>query len=99
MSTPTQFLVHERGDDVGVAVVDVVPGRASLGYLDGTDDETIVVSERIPLGHKVALVDLAEDHPVVEYGMRVGIARAAIAAGQLVHTHNLRSARWQTSVA
>jgi (2R)-sulfolactate sulfo-lyase subunit alpha len=35
---------------------------------------------------------------VLEYGVLIGLTRAPVAAGELVHTHNLRSARWQKSV-
>jgi hypothetical protein len=31
--------------------------------------------------------------------VRIGTASADIRTGQLVHVHNLRSARWQTSIA
>jgi (2R)-sulfolactate sulfo-lyase subunit alpha len=95
-------MAHHRGDHVGVAVMDVAPGPATIGYLDDTDashDEVLEIAEPIPLGHKVALVDLEADQPVIEYGTQVGVTRCPITAGHLVHTHNLRSARWQTSVA
>jgi len=51
----------------------------------------------IPLGHKVALRDIAASEPVTEYGEPIGLARVAITEGDLVHIHNLRSARWQHS--
>jgi (2R)-sulfolactate sulfo-lyase subunit alpha len=54
----------------------------------------IVVMERIPLGHKIALRDLAAESDLVEYGVRIGVTRAPIKSGTLVHVHNLRSARW-----
>jgi (2R)-sulfolactate sulfo-lyase subunit alpha len=43
-------------------------------------------------------VDLAADAEVIEYGVRVALARQPIKAGQLVHVHNVRSARWQNSI-
>lgn len=92
-----QFLVHNEGDHVGVAVQDVEPGRARAVYIDSNRDVEIDVSERIPLGHKVALSDLTAGAEVVEYKVRVGLTRQAIRRGELVHVHNLRSARWQMS--
>jgi len=58
----------------------------------------ITVRAPIPLGHKVALRDLATDERVTEYGETIGLARTDIAQGDLVHTHNVRSARWQRSL-
>jgi (2R)-sulfolactate sulfo-lyase subunit alpha len=91
------FLVHNEGDHVGVAVADVDPGHAQLAYMDTDRDDSIDVRQPIPLGHKVALIDLAADADVVEYGVRIGKTRSAIARGELVHVHNIRSARWTTS--
>jgi (2R)-sulfolactate sulfo-lyase subunit alpha len=92
------FLAHRAGDDVAVAVRDAEPGEARGAYLDGGTTVTITVRAPIPLGHKVALRDLAAGEPVTEYGESIGLARSAIARGDLVHTHNLRSARWQHSL-
>jgi (2R)-sulfolactate sulfo-lyase subunit alpha len=82
-----------------VAAQDVGRGQADVGYLDGSPTETVEVNVDIPLGHKVALRDVAEGEDVIEYGVRVAIASAEISKGDYVHTHNVRSARWQNSVA
>lgn len=89
------FLIHKRGDDVGVAVVDIEPGRPAVGvFMD--DDSTIEVAARdaVPLGHKIAIAEVASGEPVIEYGIPIGKASAALTPGAHVHTHNLRSARW-----
>lgn len=93
------FLAHKSGDAVAVAVRDVEPGNAVVGYLDGTPSVEVEVRAEIPLGHKVAMVDTSSGSDVVEYGVRTGIATADIVKGDYVHTHNVRSARWQNSVA
>ncbi len=90
------FLAHRRGDDVAVAVRDTGPGSAA--YLDSGDRFRITARDAIPLGHKIALRDLGEHADVLEYGVLIGLTRGPVAAGELVHTHNLRSARWQKSV-
>lgn len=90
-------LVHNEGDDVGVAIRDLEAGEALAGWLDSERRETIVVNEAIPLGHKVALSDLEAGAEVTEYTVRIALTRAAIRRGDLVHTHNVRSARWQQS--
>ncbi len=46
--------------------------------------------DRVPQGHKVALVDLAADAPVLRYGIPIGYALKVIPAGSLVHERLLR---------
>ncbi|WP_408646628.1 UxaA family hydrolase [Thermus sediminis] len=48
----------------------------------------------MPLGHKLALRDIGEGETVREYGEAIGRATRPIPAGAHVHTHNLRSLRW-----
>jgi len=98
MAKPS-FLAHKAGDFVAVAVRDVSPGEVLVAYLDGTDSETVEVTAEVPLGHKVALRDVPSGDDVIEYGVRTAIASADITRGEYVHVHNLRSARWQNSVA
>lgn len=98
-STQPQFLAHHEGDHVAVAVQDLEPGRAHGCVLSTDESLDIDVVDTVPLGHKIALVDLAEGADVIEYGVRIGITSAPISVGQYVHTHNVRSARWQSSVA
>ena len=92
------FLVHREGDDVAVAVRDTEPGETAGASLDSGRRFSIAVRTAIPLGHKVALRDLAENEEVTEYGVTIGLSRCDIPAGDLVHTHNLRSARWRSSL-
>jgi (2R)-sulfolactate sulfo-lyase subunit alpha len=92
------FLVHREGDDVAVAVRDTGPGDVSGASLDTGARFAVAARAPIPLGHKVALRDLAENEAVTEYGATIGLTRCAVAAGDLVHTHNLRSARWRSSL-
>lgn len=100
MSNPApSFLAHKDGDFVAVAVRDVGRGPAVVGYLDGTPSVEVEVNAEIPLGHKVALRDVAEGADVIEYGVRTALASADITRGDYVHIHNVRSARWQNSVA
>ena len=51
--------------------------------LDGTD--------KIPAGHKYALKDIAVGEFVIKYGEIIGRATENIAAGEWVHTHNVKS--------
>ncbi len=47
----------------------------------------------IASGHKIALVALAVDQPIVKYGEEIGRAGAAIEAGDWVHLHNVTCRR------
>jgi (2R)-sulfolactate sulfo-lyase subunit alpha len=90
-----KFLIHKRGDHVGVAVVDIAVGERVKGiFMD--DDSTIDVEARapVPLGHKIAIAALGAGAEVVEYGVPIGKTTARFEPGTYVHTHNLRSARW-----
>jgi (2R)-sulfolactate sulfo-lyase subunit alpha len=90
-----RFLIHRRGDFVGVAVADIEAGDRVVGiYLD--DDSAIEVEARdpVPLGHKIAVLSAGDGEPVLEYGIPIGVASGGFDVGAHVHTHNLRSARW-----
>lgn len=93
------FLAHNEGDVVAVAVRDLEPGEAEGAFLRGPASVTVELREAVPLGHKLALADIAEGQDVIEYGQRVGVATRDIAKGEYVHVHNVRSARWHSSVA
>jgi (2R)-sulfolactate sulfo-lyase subunit alpha len=84
---------------VAVAVRDLSPGRVRGFYLDTDKNVEVDLNHEVPLGHKLALADVAAGADVVEYSLRIGTASKDIARGDYVHTHNVRSARWQTSVA
>jgi (2R)-sulfolactate sulfo-lyase subunit alpha len=90
-----KFLIHRRGDHVGVATSDIGMGESVVGvYMD--DDSEVEVEARgdVPLGHKISVEGIEVGGDVIEYGVRIGKATEGIEAGDYVHTHNLKSARW-----
>ena len=89
------ILLHEPKDDVGVAVSDLKKG-ANIGAvtLEGRRAGSVKLRDNVPLGHKVAMRDLAKDKPVIKYGRQVGKAVRQISRGAHVHTHNVKTARW-----
>ncbi|CAG4911966.1 MULTISPECIES: UxaA family hydrolase [Acidithrix] len=95
MSDELALLAHLAGDSVAIAVRDVEVGPARLAFLDSEDQRDITVAEPIPLGHKVALVQIPADAQIIEYGEIIGSSRQEIEVGELVHIHNIRSNRWQ----
>ena len=91
-----KFLIHKHGDHVGVAVEEIAAGEEVIGvFMD--DDSTVKVVARagVPLGHKIAVRATDGDPSVIEYGIKIGNAPEGLTVGDYVHTHNLRSARWQ----
>jgi (2R)-sulfolactate sulfo-lyase subunit alpha len=89
------FLVHRAGDSVGVAIVDVRPGRVAGRVVHGGCFLHAEVLDSLALGHKFALRDVEPDAPVLKDGLVIGHACGAIARGTHVHTHNLTSALWR----
>jgi altronate dehydratase len=81
-------LVISDRDNVATALETLEPGRrVSIGQIQ------LIVRERIPHGHKVALTDIGAGQSVVKYGSPIGLASADIQAGAHVHTHNVASSR------
>jgi (2R)-sulfolactate sulfo-lyase subunit alpha len=90
-----QFLVHEKKDTVGVAVIDVKAGQTLEGrMLDSNAAVTARANMDIPLGHKVALKDFRVGDTVIKYGCDIGKVVAPIKAGDHVHVHNVKTKRW-----
>jgi len=55
------------------------------------DGESVLVPASIELGHKLARRAIAADARVLKYGAPIGSMKAAVARGEHVHLHNLRS--------
>ena len=89
------ILLHEPDDDVGVAVLDLKKGSTvSAVTLEGKSVGSVKLRENVPLGHKVALRDVAKERAVIKYGRQIGKAVQPIAKGAHVHIHNLKTMRW-----
>ncbi|MBK7548661.1 MAG: galactarate dehydratase [Rhodoferax sp.] len=80
---PLTIRMHER-DNVAIMAND--GGLAAGTALPGG----LVLVDRVPQGHKVALVDLAANTPVLRYGIPIGYTLKAIPAGSWVHERLLQ---------
>ncbi|GAA4501513.1 UxaA family hydrolase [Actinoallomurus oryzae] len=96
---PPQFLIHDEGDSVAVAVTALEPGRVEGAVLKSGRRCEFEILRPVPLGHKFAVTELTKGADVIKYGVRVAVATKDIAIGEYVHVENVRSARWQNSVA
>ena len=95
MSIP-HLLVHDRTDNVGVVVVEGLSAGTEMLCVVTHDnsDFRLTAQADIPIGHKVALKDLAEGDTVIKYGEDIGRMVGAAGVGEHVHTHNLKTKRW-----
>ena len=89
------YIVHGTGDTVGVMTVDVKKGQTLRGWNMATDKTLRAKAvQNIPLGHKIALLDVDKGLEIVKYDVSIGLASKKIKKGQHVHTQNLKTARW-----
>lgn len=95
MAVP-HLLVHDPADNVGVVVVEGLTAGTEMLCVVTHDnsDFKLTAGADIPIGHKVALEDLAEGDTIVKYGEDIGKMVGPAARGAHVHTHNLKTKRW-----
>jgi (2R)-sulfolactate sulfo-lyase subunit alpha len=89
------YIVHGKDDTVGVMTADVKKGQTLRGWNMATDKTLRAkAAQDIPLGHKIALVDVPAGEGIIKYNESIGRASRPIKKGQHVHTNNLKTARW-----
>lgn len=95
MSIP-QLLVHDRRDNVGVVVVEGLSAGTEMLCVVTEDNSDFRLTSLgdVPIGHKIALRDLAVGDTVTKYGEDIGRVVAPVRRGEHVHTHNLKTKRW-----
>jgi galactarate dehydratase len=81
--SPLYIRVHPD-DNVAIVVNDGGLGEGAT-FPDG-----LVLRERVPQGHKVALKDLAEGEAVIRYNVVIGYATKALPKGSWVNEHVTR---------
>ena len=89
-------VLHDPSDSVAVVVVEGVTAGMSLTGLILDEDRTITFpcTQDIPIGHKVALKDLAVGDTVIKYGVDIGKVVQPVGKGQHAHVHNIKTKRW-----
>jgi (2R)-sulfolactate sulfo-lyase subunit alpha len=90
------FVLHDAHDSVAVVVVEgVTAGMALNGWIMDEDRMTSLTARQdIPIGHKIALRDMAVGDTVVKYGIDMGKVIKPITAGEHAHVHNIKTKRW-----
>jgi len=94
--TIPQLLVHDQKDNVGVVVVEGLAAGTDMLCVVTADDSSFNLRARddVPIGHKVALKDIAAGDTAIKYGEDIGKFVADVKKGAHVHTHNLKTKRW-----
>ena len=80
------FIRISSSDNVAVAVHDV-----QAGVVFDMDGRALVVKERIPAGHKIALSDIKAGQDVIKYGFPIGHLTEDVSEGCLVDHNNLKT--------
>ncbi len=78
-------LLHQK-DNILVSCRDLTPGETLC-----IDHQPVVLTQMIPLGHKIARRPLAKGEKILKYGASIGSALADIVVGEHVHLHNMKS--------
>ena len=89
-------VLHDANDTVAIVVVENVKAGMDLNAWIMDEDRTISLKAQqdIPIGHKVALKDMAAGDTVLKYGIDMGKVVAPIKAGQHAHVHTIKTKRW-----
>ena len=82
------FRIH-AADNVATMLDDA--GAGDNVELRGEACDAVTAPEAIAYGHKIALAAIAAGEPVMKFGIPIGHAATAIAAGAWVHLHNCES--------
>ena len=94
--TAPHLLVHNKKDTVGVVVVEGLKAGTNMTCVVTANNSSFRLKSRmnVPIGHKIALVDIKVGDTVWKYGQDIGKAVADIRQGEHVHVHNLKTKRW-----
>ena len=95
MSQP-DLIIHDEKDNVGVVVIETTRKGQECNAWIMENDKTIKVNStnEVPLGHKIALIDLKEGDTILKYGHDIGKVVKSIKKGEHVHVHNVKTKKW-----
>ena len=89
----TDIIIHDQKDNVGVVVIEKITSKQDCSCWIMENDSTVKIQsvDEIPLGHKIAMVDLKEGDTILKYGHDIGKVVKAIKKGEHVHVHNVKT--------
>ena len=94
--TKTDIIIHDEKDNVGVVVIEKITPNQDCACWIMENDKTVKIQSlnKIPLGHKIALVDLNTGDTILKYGYDIGKVVKSIKKGEHVHVHNVKTKKW-----
>ena len=92
----TDIIIHDEKDNVGVVVIDktIKDQYCHCWVMENDKSLKIQSLNEIPLGHKIALIDLDEGDTILKYGHDIGKVVKPIKKGEHVHVHNVKTKKW-----
>ena len=94
--TSTDIIIHDEKDNVGVVVIEkITPNQDCNCWIMENDKSSKIQSKsEIPLGHKIAMIDLKKGDTILKYGHDIGKVVKNINKGEHVHVHNVKTKKW-----
>ena len=92
----TDIIIHDEKDNVGVVVIEKITPNQDYNCWIMENDKSVKIQSKneIPLGHKIALVDLNTGDTILKYGYDIGKVVKPIKKGKHVHVHNVKTKKW-----
>ena len=92
----TDIIIQDEKDNVGVVVIEkITPNQDCNCWIMENDKSSKIQSKsEIPLGHKIAMIDLKEGDTILKYGHDIGKVVKNINKGEHVHVHNVKTKKW-----
>ena len=81
-----KFIIMNQDDNCATALEDI-PMSLKIEFRENL----IRINQKIPIGHKFALLDIKKGDLIKKYGEIIGIATKDIEIGDWIHTHNIKS--------
>ena len=79
----TDIIIHHEKDNVGVVVIDKITPHQDCACWIMESNKTVNIQSlnEIPLGHKIAMIDINEDDAIIKYGNDIGKVVKSIKKG------------------
>lgn len=88
----SKAIVINKNDNVATALADLKKGEI-LDLATKGIKRKVRLKDNISFGHKLSLIKIDINSPVIKYGEVIGIATDSIETGEWIHVHNLVSVR------
>ncbi|MDT2684950.1 UxaA family hydrolase [Enterococcus gallinarum] len=82
-----------RPEDNVAMVLQPTPAKTAVRIVNQVSLNEVLIAQPIDSYHKFSVKVIESGEKIIKYGEVIGIATAAIAKGEHVHTHNVRSIR------